>query len=275
MTGEADGSGEKLECPGRSGVNRRLPVCIRRMSPSTRSPLTPHILAPPAWQVLEASRQELVSARSAAQELEKKNATLIKQATASLSREGDLKQQLNVSKQQVRGGADGGRVGGRDGSAVKKGRRQKEAWVAKKPGGNTRKAPVLLATSPATSCPGCPSVACTLTDSAWPLTLLRPPPLRVQVSRLDEDLKSAKAGLAAASQQADAANVQLSAAEAQLRQAESQKASLMRDAQLALSKSSDLKQALNVFKEKVRVRLVATRRRAPDSAHRSPRCLAG
>ncbi len=66
-----------------------------------------------------------MSARSAAQELEKKNATLIKQATASLSREGDLKQQLNVSKQQVRGrwlcggragagemGARGSRAGG-------------------------------------------------------------------------------------------------------------------------------------------------------------------
>ncbi len=83
----------------------------------------------------------------------------------------------------------------------------------------------------------------------------------MQVSRLDEDLKSAKAGLAAASQQADVANQQLSAAEAQLRQAESQKAGLMRDAQLALSKSSDLKQALNVFKEKVRVRL------QPDPVH--------
>ncbi len=51
-------------------------------------------------QALEASRQELLAARGAAQELERKNVALIKQATASLSREGDLKQQLNASRQQ-------------------------------------------------------------------------------------------------------------------------------------------------------------------------------
>lgn len=50
---------------------------------------------------LDASRRELTTARAAAQELEKKNSALIKQATMSLSRESELKQSLNVSKAQT------------------------------------------------------------------------------------------------------------------------------------------------------------------------------
>lgn len=49
-------------------------------------------------QALEASRAELLAARSAASDLEAKNTALIRQATASLSREGDLKQALNISR---------------------------------------------------------------------------------------------------------------------------------------------------------------------------------
>jgi hypothetical protein len=64
--------------------------------------------------------------------------------------------------------------------------------------------------------------------------------------------QGAKASLAAATHSANTANVRLTAAEAQVRETESQKAALVRDAQAALGKAGDLKQALNVFKEKAR-----------------------
>ena len=68
-------------------------------------------------------------------------------------------------------------------------------------------------------------------------------------AKLDGELKSARTQLAAATSQAQAANRQWQDAENALREAEQQREKLVKTAQVAITKSTDLKQALNATKQ--------------------------
>ncbi len=76
----------------------------------------------------------------------------------------------------------------------------------------------------------------------------RAPP---QSAKLDGDLKSARTELTAATNQAQEANRQWQAAETALRDAERKREQLVATAQIAITQSSDLKQALNATKAQV------------------------